>query len=69
MSGNIKSLVALTVGCTFAAAIFGFGVEVFSWRGSYAGDMGRVQLIQLTRVVIYVARGDTRVPWRLVGGR
>ncbi len=67
MSGNIKSLVALAVGCTFAAAIFGFSVEVFSWRGSYAGDMDRVQLIQLTRVVIYVARGDTRVPWRLVG--
>ncbi|MGB3684075.1 MAG: hypothetical protein WA990_16475 [Rubrobacteraceae bacterium] len=55
MSGNVKNLAALTLGCTFAAAVFGFGVEVFSWRGSYAGDLGQVQLIQLTRVMVYVA--------------
>ena len=55
MSGNAKSLIALAVGCTFAAAVFGFGVEVFSWRSAYAGDLGRMQLILLTRILAYVA--------------
>ncbi len=55
MSGNVKSLVALGLGCTFAAAVFGFGVEVFSWRSAYAGDFGRIQLMQLTRILAYVA--------------
>jgi hypothetical protein len=55
MSGDAKSLIALAVGCTFAAAVFGFGVEVFSWRSAYAGDLGRMQLILLTRILAYVA--------------
>ncbi len=55
MTGTVKSLIVLTLGCTFAAAVFGFGVEVFTWRSAYAGDFGRVQLIQLTRVLAYIA--------------
>jgi len=39
-----------------AATIFGFGSEVFSWRSAYGG-LGREELIQPTRVFVYVALG------------
>jgi hypothetical protein len=39
-----------------AATIFGFGSEVFSWRSAY-GDLGREELIQSTRLFVYVALG------------
>ena len=45
---------ALTLGCTFAAALFGFGAQVYAWRSVYVGDFGREQLILLTRLAVYV---------------
>ncbi len=56
MERSTASLVALTAGCTFAAALFGFGSEVFSWRSAYDG-LGREPLIQTTRLFVYVALG------------
>lgn len=50
------SLIALTLGCTFAAVIFGFGAEVFSFRSAYEG-LGREALIQAARLFVYVALG------------
>jgi hypothetical protein len=51
---NRKSLAYLTLGCTFAAALFGFGAEVFSFRSAYEG-LGREPLILLTRLFVYIA--------------
>ncbi len=56
MEQSTKSLIALTLGCTFAATLFGFGSEVFSWRSAYEG-LGREPLIQTTRLFVYVALG------------
>lgn len=56
MKGSFSSLVALTVGCTVAATIFGFGSEVFSYRSIYDGS-GRDGLIQITRLFVFVALG------------
>src|SRR3712207_1118909 len=55
MERSLGSLVALTVGCTFAAALFGFGAEVYAWKSAYEGQFGREQLILLSRLVVYVA--------------
>ena len=49
-------MIALTLGCIVAATIFGFGSEVFSWRSAYEGS-GREELIQVTRLLVYVALG------------
>ena len=56
MKRSWGSLVALTLACTLAATIFGFGSEVFSWRSVYKG-LGREELIQATRLFVYVALG------------
>ena len=45
---------ALTLGCTFAAALFGFGAQVYAWKSVYEGDVGREQLILLARLLVYV---------------
>ena len=50
---STKSLVALTVFCAFAAALFGFGVDVFSFRSSFEGT-GREVLMLLTRLIVYI---------------
>jgi hypothetical protein len=55
MERSLGFLVALTLGCTFAAALFGFGAQVYAWRSAYEGDLGREQLILLTRLVAFVA--------------
>ena len=55
MERSLGSLVALTLGCTFAAALFGFGAEVFAWKSAYEGQFGRGQLILLSRLIVYVA--------------
>lgn len=55
MERSLGQLVALTLGCTFAAALFGFGAQVYAWKSSYAGDFGREQLILLSRLVVLVA--------------
>lgn len=53
MKKSTSSLLALTLGCTVAAAIFGFGSDVFSFRSAYA-DAGREVPIQLTRALVFV---------------
>jgi hypothetical protein len=55
MERSLGFLVALTLGCTFAAALFGFGAQVYAWKSAYDGDLGREQLILLTRLVAFVA--------------
>jgi hypothetical protein len=55
MERSLGFLVALTLGCTFAAALFGFGAQVYVWRSAYEGDLGREQLILLTRLLVFVA--------------
>jgi len=55
MERSLGSLVALTLGCTFAAALFGFGAEVYAWKSVYEGLYGRESLILLTRLLVYVA--------------
>ncbi len=55
MERSLGSLVALTVGCTFAAALFGFGAEVYAWKSVYEGQFGRQELILLTRLLVYLA--------------
>lgn len=52
MSGSLRSLIALTIGCAFAATIFGVGSSVFSFQMSSAGDFGRTQLILFTRLAV-----------------
>jgi hypothetical protein len=54
VTGSVRSLVALTLGCTFAAALFGFGAQVYAWKSVYDGDLGREQLILLTRLAVYM---------------
>ena len=56
MKESWRSLIALTVACTVAATIFGFGAQVFSWRSVYNG-LGREDLIQVTRLFVFVALG------------
>ncbi len=54
MYRNLAPLIALTAGCTFAAALFGFGSEMFAFRSSYGG-LGKEPLILLTRLAVYLA--------------
>ena len=56
MKESWRSLIALTVACTVAATIFGFGAQVFTWRSVYHG-LGREDLIQATRLFVFVALG------------
>jgi hypothetical protein len=56
MKRSLGSLIALTLACTVAATIFGFGSEIFSWRSVYKG-LGREELIQATRMFVYIALG------------
>lgn len=52
--GAVRRLLPLALACAFAAALFGFGAEVFSWRSAYAGEHGRVTLIQISRLAVLV---------------
>jgi hypothetical protein len=54
MERSLGFLVALTLGCAFAAALFGFGAQVYAWKSAYAGDLGRGQLVMLTRLLAFV---------------
>ena len=54
MERSLGFLIALTLGCTFAAVLFGFGAQVYAWRSAYAGDFGREQLILFSRLVVFV---------------
>jgi len=56
MERSLGSLIALTLACTVAATIFGFGSEIFSWRSVYKG-LGREELMQTTRLFVYIALG------------
>lgn len=60
MKRNLRSLFVLTVGCTFAAALFGFGCEVFAFRSAYEGNSGGT-LILLTRLAVYLVLAVTLV--------
>ena len=53
MSKDTKSFLALTLGCTLAGALFGFGTNVFSFRSAYDG-LGRETLIQVTSTFVYL---------------
>jgi hypothetical protein len=55
MKRSLGYLVALTLACTAAAAIFGFGAQVYAWKSIYEGDTGREQLILLTRLFVFLA--------------
>jgi hypothetical protein len=61
MERSLASLVALTLGCAFAAAVFGFGAQVYAWKSAYAGDFGREQLILLTRLLVFLVLAVTLV--------
>src|SRR5215207_2284484 len=61
MERSLGYLVALTVGCTIAAAIFGFGVQVYAWKSAYEGDFGREQLILLSRLLVFLVLAVTLV--------
>jgi hypothetical protein len=54
VSRDAKSLVALTLGCAFAAALFGFGTSMLSFQSAYE-EQGREQLLFFAREVVYVA--------------
>lgn len=54
MDPELRSLIALTIGCTLAGAIFGFGSAVFSFRSAYE-ELGRETLIQFTSTIVYLA--------------
>jgi hypothetical protein len=61
MERSLVSLVALTLGCTLAATIFGFGAQVYAWKSAYAGDFGREQLILLSRLLVFLVLAVTLV--------
>ena len=54
MKQSTRSLLALTLVCTLAAIIFGFGSDVFSFKSTYQ-ETGRAPLIMLTRLLVYLA--------------
>ncbi len=54
MSKETKSLLALMLGCMFAAAIFGFGANVFAFKSAFKGA-GTEQLIVLTNLLVLLA--------------
>lgn len=54
MSPETRSLAGLTLLCTFSAVIFGFGAGVLSFQSAYE-ETGRAELIQFTRLVVYLA--------------
>jgi hypothetical protein len=53
MSKDARSLLALTLGCTFAATLFGFGSIMFSLQSAYEAQ-GREQLLFFAREFVYV---------------
>lgn len=56
MKTSLSSLVALTVAYTFAAALFGFGSDMFVFRSYYAG-LDRGTLILTMRSIVYLILG------------
>ncbi len=52
MQRSLGYLIALAVAYAFAAAVFGFGAQVYAWKSAYAGDIGRQQLVLLTRLIV-----------------
>ena len=53
MSRDARSLLALTLGCTVAAILFGFVTNVFSFRSAFEGS-GRELLLQTAATVVYL---------------
>ena len=54
MSKDTRSLLALTLYCTLAATLFGFGAVVYSFRSAYE-ELGREPLIQATSILVYLS--------------
>jgi hypothetical protein len=63
-SGGV-SVLPLAVGCAIAAAVFGFGVTMLGFQSVYAGQEGRLVLMQIARLAVFVGLG---VLLALVGG-
>jgi hypothetical protein len=57
MKRSLGPLVALTLGCTFAAALFGFGAQVYAWKSVYEGQFAREQLVLLARLMVFLVLG------------
>ena len=53
VSSDARSLLALTLGCTVAAAIFGIGANLFSFRSAFE-ESGRELLMQAAATVVYL---------------
>ncbi len=53
MSRETSSLIALALGCTFAAALFGVGTNMLSFKSVYE-ESGRELLILISRVLVYI---------------
>ena len=53
MSSDAKSLLALTLGCTVAATLFGLVANLFSFRSAFEGT-GRELLLQAAATVVYL---------------
>ncbi len=53
VSSDARSLLALTIGCTGAAAIFVFGANLFSFRNAFE-ETGRELLLQTAATVVYL---------------
>jgi len=54
MSKDTRSLLALTLYCALAAALFGLGTNVYSFRSAYE-ELGREPLLFFAREIVYVA--------------
>jgi len=57
MKPGTGSLLALALGCAFAAAFFGFGTAVFGFQSAYEGQEGRLVLAQIARLAVFVVLG------------
>lgn len=53
MKKDARALLALTLGCTFAAALFGFGSTTFSLQSAYE-EQGRELLLFFARECVYL---------------
>lgn len=54
MSSDSRSLLALTVGCTIAAVLFGIVANLFSFQSAFE-ETGRGVLVQTAATVVYLA--------------
>ena len=53
VSSDARALLSLTLGCTVAAALFGFVANMFSFRSAFEGT-GREPLLQAAATFVYL---------------